>query len=261
MSVSLNNIKLVRYALLLSVILVITACADRARVIVSERSFNHPKTRIIAVRLPKYYQVQNGDTVYSIAWKTGLDYSLLAKWNGLHQPWKIYQGQRLHLRPTTRKVSRHVTRNSRLRSKSKKITKNHTTARRTVAQKNQAVRSWLWPAKGKIIGRFNPGKGHKGINIKGRVGSAIRAAAAGRVVYAGNGLRGYGNLVIIKHNTRYLSAYAHNQVLLVKEGQRVRRGQRIARMGSSGSNRTQLHFEVRRRGKPVDPLRLLPIRR
>jgi len=262
LSVYLKIICTVRFAFLLASMMVLTACADRPHVTVSERSVNYPKTRVIVVRLPRYYQVQEGDTLYSIAWTTGLDYILLAKWNGLKQPWRIYQGQRLRLRSPVSKVRRRRTRSTakvRHQNSARPIIKPVTSRRNFVV--NQPVRTWIWPAKGKVISRFSLASGRKGINIKGRAGSAIRAAAAGRVVYAGNGLRGYGNLVIIKHNTRFLSAYAHNQVLLVKEGQQVRRGQRIAKMGSSGSNRTQLHFEVRRQGKPVDPLRLLPRRR
>ena len=110
-----------------------------------------------------------------------------------------------------------------------------------------------------MAGSFEEGKS-KGLAITGKAGDAVLAAADGRVVYAGSGLRGYGNLIIIKHNATYLTAYAHNQALLVKEDQAVRRGQRIAEMGSTDAERVQLHFEVRRQGKPVDPARVLPPR-
>jgi lipoprotein NlpD len=119
--------------------------------------------------------------------------------------------------------------------------------------------NWLWPAAGGVIGTFDESR-NKGLAISGRAGDPVFAAADGRVVYAGSGLRGYGNLVIVKHNNTYLSAYAHNQTLLVKEDQVVRRGQKIAEMGSSDADRVQLHFEIRRLGKPVDPARLLPAR-
>lgn len=119
--------------------------------------------------------------------------------------------------------------------------------------------AWQWPATGPIIGSFEEGK-RKGLVIGGKAGDPVYAAADGRVVYAGSGLRGYGNLIIIKHNAQYLTAYAHNQTLLVKEDQAVRKGQKIAEMGSTDADRVQLHFEVRRQGKPIDPAKSLPPR-
>jgi lipoprotein NlpD len=118
---------------------------------------------------------------------------------------------------------------------------------------------WVWPAAGAVVATFDDAR-NKGLAIGGRAGDPVLAAAEGRVVYAGSGLRGYGNLVIIKHNNTFLSAYAHNQTLLVKEDQTVRRGQKIAEMGSSDADRVKLHFEIRRQGKPVDPARYLPAR-
>jgi len=119
--------------------------------------------------------------------------------------------------------------------------------------------TWGWPASGAVLAGFEEGR-HKGLAINGKAGDPVLAAADGRVVYAGSGLRGYGNLVIVKHNNTYLTAYAHNQALLVKEDQAVRRGQKIAEMGSSDADRVQLHFEIRRQGKPTDPAKLLPAR-
>jgi lipoprotein NlpD len=119
--------------------------------------------------------------------------------------------------------------------------------------------TWIWPASGSVSNAFDDTR-NKGITIAGKAGDPVLAAADGRVVYAGSGLRGYGNLVIVKHNNTYLTAYAHNQTLLVKEDQVVRRGQRIAEMGSSDASRVQLHFEIRKQGKPIDPTRLLPPR-
>jgi lipoprotein NlpD len=117
----------------------------------------------------------------------------------------------------------------------------------------------MWPAAGAVVLPFEEGKA-KGLVIAGKAGDPVLAAADGRVVYAGSGLRGYGNLVILKHNNTYLTAYAHNQTLLVKEDQAVRRGQRIAEMGATDAERVQLHFEIRKQGKPIDPARLLPPR-
>jgi lipoprotein NlpD len=119
--------------------------------------------------------------------------------------------------------------------------------------------NWAWPAAGPVIAPFDEGK-VKGLVFAGKAGDPVLAAADGRVVYAGSGLRGYGNLVILKHNNTYLTAYAHNQTLLVKEDQSVRRGQKIAEMGSTDADGVKLHFEIRRQGKPVDPARLLPPR-
>ncbi len=120
--------------------------------------------------------------------------------------------------------------------------------------------NWGWPTAGGVTSPFDEARNNKGVMFAGKAGDPVLAAADGRVIYAGSGLRGYGNLVIVKHNATYLTAYAHNQVLLVKEDQPVRRGQRIAEMGSTDAERVQLHFEVRRLGKPVDPVRLLPAR-
>ena len=119
--------------------------------------------------------------------------------------------------------------------------------------------AWQWPATGPVLGSFEDGK-RKGLVLGGKAGDPVFAAADGRVVYAGSGLRGYGNLIIVKHNAQYLTAYAHNQTLLVKEDQAVRKGQKIAEMGSTDADRVQLHFEVRKQGKPIDPAKSLPAR-
>jgi len=116
----------------------------------------------------------------------------------------------------------------------------------------------VWPARGKLVTGFSDTANLKGIDIAGKAGQPVLASAAGKVVYAGTGLRGYGKLVIVKHNADYLSAYAHNREILVKEGQQVTKGQKIAEMGNTDSDQVKLHFEIRQRGKPVDPLRFLP---
>jgi lipoprotein NlpD len=130
---------------------------------------------------------------------------------------------------------------------------------KTAASINQKVSKWLWPTKGRVIKNFSVGEqGNKGIDIAGQRGQSIVSTAGGTVVYSGNALRGYGNLVIVKHNDNYLSAYAHNDRLLVSEGQSVKPGQKIATMGSSGTNSVRLHFEIRYQGKSVNPKRYLP---
>lgn len=120
---------------------------------------------------------------------------------------------------------------------------------------------WQWPTRGKVVSTFSiRDPGRRGIDIVGRKGQSVNAAAAGRVVYRGNGLRGYGNLIILKHNETYFSAYAHTEDVVVKENEKVKLGQRIADMGDTSSEKTKLHFEIRRNGKPVNPLRYLPKR-
>ncbi|MEH0666857.1 murein hydrolase activator NlpD [Vibrio scophthalmi] len=146
--------------------------------------------------------------------------------------------------------------------KQQSVNKNANTATSSKASNtasNQKVSKWLWPTKGRVIKNFSAGdQGNKGIDIAGQRGQSIVSTASGTVVYSGNALRGYGNLVIIKHNDNYLSAYAHNDKLLVHEGQSVKAGQKIATMGSSGTNSVRLHFEIRYQGKSVDPKRYLP---
>jgi len=125
-------------------------------------------------------------------------------------------------------------------------------------QSNDSGIDWIWPTQGRVIAGFDESKNSKGLDIAGKAGQAIFAAASGKVVYSGEGLRGYGKLVIIKHNPIYLSAYAHNQLVLVKEGQTVASGQKIAEMGDSDADQVELHFEIRKMGKPIDPMTYLP---
>ncbi|MDJ0956059.1 MAG: peptidoglycan DD-metalloendopeptidase family protein [Arenicellales bacterium] len=151
----------------------------------------------------------------------------------------------------------------------KKVTKNtappsskssKSTFKSTTPAQISSKSGWIWPVKGPILKRFSAKAGNKGIDIGGESGRGIRAAADGKVVYAGSGLRGYGKLIIVKHDEVYLSAYAHNSKLLVADGSAVVRGQQIALMGDTGTDRVKLHFEIRQRGKPVNPLKYLPKR-
>jgi len=226
---------------------------------------------------PTIHKVRRGDTLFSIAFQHGKDYRTLARWNGIRAPYTIYVGQKISLRPgkKARKITRKTTKSSSKPQKNKQSTRKKSAK---VLKKNKKSSSkpskrestagfingrikWRWPSKGMIIEKFS-GKvaTRKGIDISGRLGQAVKASAGGRVVYSGSGLRGYGRLIIVKHNERYLSAYAHNRKLLVKEGQQVKQGQTIAEMGRSGTDRVKLHFEIRREGTPVDPLRYLPKR-
>ena len=213
--------------------------------------------------IPTDTKVLQGDSVYSIAWRFGLDYQKIAKWNGLAKPYRVRPGQRLSLRSSgSSAVATAAPAKTTSTSPPKTPPVKTTTATKVTkvtkaALPTTAPGQWNWPAKGKLIGKFSRGKGQNGIKIAGAPGSAIRSTAAGEVVYAGEGLRGYGKLVIVKHSSSYLSAYAHNRSILVAEGDRIQSGQQIAQMGSTGADRTMLHFEIRKNGKPVDPLGFL----
>lgn len=209
-----------------------------------------------------YHYVDKGETLYSIAWAYGHDVRDVAEWNKIRPPYTIYPKQRIRVKPAPKRVARAP------RPSSKSTVVRHKKSRNTSVtrvNKNAGTRgkiSWQWPAKGKIIGKYSArDRGKKGLDIAGKPGQRIFAAAGGEVVYVGSGLRGYGKLIIIKHNETYFSAYAHNRRLFVKEKQSVKKGQHVADMGSSEADRAMLHFEVRRNGKPVDPLRYLPKRR
>ena len=201
-----------------------------------------------------FHTVQKGETLYSIAWEYGHDYRTVAEWNNLPRSYTIYPGQKLRVRPPAGTSSQKSTakatstRNARQPAK----TTNRVTA-------STASPQWRWPTEGKVISHFKAGDPtRQGIDISGKRGQAVIAAASGKVVYSGNGLRGYGNLVIIQHNETYFSAYAHNQKVLVQENDKVKSGQRIADMGNSGTDRVMLHFEIRRNGRPSNPLQYLP---
>lgn len=210
---------------------------------------------------PGVHQVRSGETLFSIAWQHGLDYQTVAAWNRIPPPYTIYPGQRIDLRGPQARTTTPAGPPARAPAAAAPppAAAGRPAPARGVA--GTAVPRWQWPANGQILRRFDASAtGKKGISIAGIEGAEIRAAAGGQVVYAGSGLVGYGRLIIVKHNDNYLSAYGHNRNLLVKEGDAVRVGQVIAHMGSSGTNRTQLHFEIREKGKPVDPLRHLPRR-
>lgn len=236
-----------------------------------------------------YYTVKPGDTIMRIGLETGQAWRDLARWNNLDNPNVIEVGQVLRVfppslstpipatatapasasstvpegvvvaRPVTSGTVTPVTPASGARAAASAPAAAPATAASTPAATADDEVAWLWPSTGAVLGGFDEVR-NKGLDIAGRVGDPVLAAADGRVVYAGAGLRGYGNLVILKHNNTYLTAYAHNQALLVKEDQTVRRGQKIAEMGSSDAERVKLHFEIRRLGKPVDPAKLLPPR-
>ena len=216
---------------------------------------------------PGYYTVQKGDTLTRIALEHGQAWRDVARWNNLGNPDVIEVGQVLRVSPPGASldspgvVVRPVA-SAAAPAASRTATAAPASAPASPPPSQSAVAEDMglaWPAQGQVIAGFDEAK-NKGIDIAGKLGDPVLAAADGQVVYAGAGLRGYGNLVFVKHNNTYLTAYAHNQRLLVKEDQKIRRGEKIAEMGSSDADRVKLHFEVRRQGKPVDPAKYLPAR-
>ncbi len=232
--------------------LALTACGGSQAVapVGSYKPYSNKSNK--PIKPPSVYKVKKGDTLFSISWRYGYDHKTLAKMNKIKSPYTIYVGQKLRFKSTqssTRKTT----------VSKKTPTKKSTVSKQTPTTSSNKKLTWRWPTSGKIISTYSKSAtGRKGIDIAGRSGQKIVAAAAGKVVYSGNGLPRYGNLLIIKHNDVYLSAYAHNKTLLVKEGQFVKSGQKIALLGRSGTQKNQLHFEIRRNGKPVDPVRFLP---
>ncbi len=223
---------------------------------------------------PGYYTVKPGDTLIRIGLETGQNWKDIRRWNNLDNPNQIEVGQVLRVVPPsssapltqTAVVTRPIAPSSATPSSVPPPGQASTAARPASAPASEPVANgedtiaWSWPVDGgPVLAGFDEVK-NKGIDIGGNAGDPVLAAADGRVVYAGAGLRGYGNLIILKHNNTYLTAYAHNQALLVKEDQSVRKGQKIAEMGNSDADRVKLHFEVRRQGKPVDPAKYLPAR-
>ncbi len=239
----------------ISTILLLAACLSAC----AGRTDYAPVSDVSTIEpLPKngIYRVTAGETLYSIAWRYGLDYRDIAQRNHLKLPFHVQKGQVIYL-----------TQNAPLQKQpSVKVLTRHTTpvlpptrkkplplAPRIHEQEpNKIISFWRWPAHGQVIGTFS--STNKGINISGYSGDPIFATATGKVVYSGHGLRGYGNLIIIKHNSKFLSAYAHNKKVAVKEGDWVESGQKIAEMGNTGTTHTLLHFEIRRNGQPVNPL-------
>jgi lipoprotein NlpD len=248
---------------------------------------------------PGYYTIKPGDTLIRVGLETGQNARDIARWNNIDNPNSLEVGQVIRVAPpgvdaaatAARGVNTTRVEPRPLDAKPAAVTPPAGTAPAATggatppalpsppvvgalppvaaatpppanppaARDPDDEVNWAWPAAGVVVGNFDEAKS-KGLTIGGKAGDPVLAAADGRVVYAGSGLRGYGNLVIVKHNNTYLTAYAHNQALLVKEDQVVRRGQKIAEMGSSDAERVQLHFEIRRQGRPIDPARLLPSR-
>ncbi len=200
---------------------------------------------------PRHYRVKKGDTLTEIALNHGLSYRELAKWNNISNPDLIGIGMKLRLTP---------------RLSSQTESGNNMAAKKnlepSVIGESKDGRSkyisWIWPLRGKIIYEFGAGENTKGVGIASNSNLAVVASAPGIVVYSGNGIRAYGKMIIIKHNFMYLSVYAHNRLIMVKEGQSVAQGQKISEIYFSSNKENGLHFEIRRRGRPVDPKTMLP---
>ncbi|MCC8367604.1 murein hydrolase activator NlpD [Xenorhabdus sp. PB61.4] len=243
----------------------------------------------------KTYTVKHGDTLFYIAWITGKDFRELSHINGISEPYGLNVGQVLRIGNVNSRNGVLIASNS-TQSKIEQVDFQKGNAypanndrhnsqkmlpRETISDSDDApskgssatdlnaskaitsktINSWRWPAEGKVLESFSDSQGgNKGIDIAGNRGQPVFATASGKVVYAGNALRGYGNLIIIKHDDDYLSAYAHNDTMLVREQQDVQAGQKIATMGSTGTSSVRLHFEIRYKGKSVNPLRYLPQR-
>lgn len=214
-----------------------------------------------------YYTVKQGDTLIKIGLDQGQNWRDIMKWNAIENPNLIEVGQVLRIAPLSESVTdevvvKPVTPLGNVSSSSNEI-KNSvaspTSPSPPTAEVLDETLVFSWPVQGNVVATFDDSK-NKGVDIAGKLGDAVHASADGKVVYAGAGLRGYGNLVILKHNNTFLTAYAHNQSLTVREDQTVKRGQKIAEMGNSDADTVKLHFEIRKMGKPVDPLKLLPPR-
>jgi len=273
-------------ALLAVLLLALGVAGCNSPSIYQDSSFNPPVTF-------GFHTVKEGETLYSIAWRYGRDYKQLAAINKISQPYRIYPGQRINLEvpPGFRYQPETVVAKAPSAPAKTAPTRTSTTSTRpstpvakapkpapkqqnkTVSNKNTQSNAgsktaqssnklqWSWPGTGPIIETYSTsGRINKGINLGGSIGDPVYSAASGEVVYAGSGLLGYGLLIIINHNEQFLSAYAHNHRIVVKEGEWVKGGQKIAEIGSSGTNRPQLHFEIRKDGKPVNPLNYLPKR-
>ncbi|MGV6852320.1 MAG: peptidoglycan DD-metalloendopeptidase family protein [bacterium] len=281
------------------VLVVLAGCSSHPPAKVRDRSSSIYGSRYsvnaVHANTPLSYIVKKGDTLFSIGFRYGIDFHKLAMWNGIRKPYTIQIGQSIRLKAPTQLAKQRQS-SSKHQSPSSTRTKRSSTTKplvvnkaktspsrpikvvtkpkaqitnnkpekkpiKTYSSNNKGKIRWQWPVNGKIITRFSASdSARNGINIAARSGINVKAAAAGVVVYSGNGLRGYGELIIIKHNDLYLSAYAHNKQRKVREGDQIKAGQVIALLGQTGTDRPMLHFEVRFKGKPVDPLKYLPAR-
>lgn len=264
MSGSIRSVWVVMAAALLA-----AGCASRPPAPVVDRS----EPRKAEVPVDGYYRVQRGDTLYSVAFRYGLDWRSVGRWNGIGAPYTIYPDQVIRLTEPPPSSAQTRTRPAPVpQAQTRPAPAQHvpTAAPETerepapepaAAAPSGASTEWAWPVQGRVLRGFQAGDpSRNGLDIAGQLGEPVRATAAGEVVYSGDGLIGYGELVIIKHSDRMLSAYAHNQSRNVNEGDRVNQGQVVAELGRNDRREEVLHFEIRRDGKPVNPLEYLPSR-
>lgn len=240
---------------------ILSGCASKPQI-------NNPTRYATA---PDYYTVRSGDTLSGIAARYGLSYISIADMNDIAPPYRIYVGQSLKLRGSGNKrtaTTQAVTQTAPIQRQAITLPSNPPPVTTTTTTKTAPVPvtptqasalRWVKPSNGAVIENFNLTNNVKGIRYGGNVGDAIYAAANGQVVYAADGLKEYGNLILVKHIDGYITAYAHNSKMLVKSGENVTAGQKIAEMGSSGTSRTMLEFQVRLNGKPINPTNVLPI--
>lgn len=238
----------IKFFLIISYFL-ISGCAFQSDIPIEE--VNQPPSERIF-----HHFVSDGDTLYSIAWRYNLDPDHLAFINKIKKPYKIFEGDRINLKITSTELNKNI--NISNKDPSKNTVDKFTAP--YIENKEYHQNKWYWPAKGKITKNFKSSKygSHKGIDIESFKGASVLASNSGRVVYSGSGLPAYGKLIILKHDDIYLSAYAHNDRLLVKEGDKVKAGEKIAEMGQTGATYNHLHFEIRKKGVPINPNLLLP---
>lgn len=276
-----------RCTLLVLLVLVLASCSSkphRPAPVVDLQGSNASSQYARSSIKGSEYIVKKGETLYSIAWRSDSDVRTLASINRISPPYQIFPGQKIFVKPKSTKASSNnssAKKSNKYSSQASKKNVNKGIAQpkkqeygKTASGQKESkkvaievptiaskIKGWGWPSNGKIISYFSTRQqGNKGIDFAGNRGDKVVAAADGIVVYAGDALRGYGKLIIIKHNDDYLSAYAHNDAILVKEKQAIKKGQTIAKMGDTDAKRVMLHFEVRFRGKSVNPLKYLPKR-
>lgn len=269
MAAKFNSLNRCRLLVLGITISCFTACAPPPRVAVVERSVVTVQSETEKIGGSIIRIVQPGDTLHSIAFGLGLNVNELASWNDMADTSKLIAGKQLRLtKPPGFKYKPVAKSNAPAKVKAVPAARKPAARPSNVPAKiskkpntvvpSNAKPKWVWPTQGKVIGRYAISQGRQGIDILAKPGQSVVAASAGEVVYVGNGLKGYGNLIIIKHNEQYLSAYAHNHKIFVKEGQVLRKQQSIASVGRNREGKTALHFQIRKDGKPINPLAFLP---
>lgn len=289
----------IRAQVVLLALIGLSACAPRQAAVIEERTVLTERQQDEKIGGQFIRIVQPGDTLYSIAFVTGLDVNRIAAWNGITDTSRLRAGQRIRLtkpigfiyrqkktKPVeSQLVKRAVAKNGSSKNKRAASSKVNASKKGDVSAKSASVRSasskrassnnkkakqhlpvpstskprsvpvdWQWPLRGTLVNRFKPSKGYKGINIQGQRGQGVRATASGEVVYAGNSLKGYGHLIIVKHSDVYWSAYANNEKITTAEGQKVVQGQVIAKLGSNSRGKAVAQFQIRKNGTPVDPM-------